>query len=244
MQQPSMRNLTANTLAFTLLFFLTSAAHGYCQKQRPDRPPTQPTLEERIETLTAKLELSSEQVREMRSIVKGSHELAILDRNRLSGDYHKLALANRERVKRDAARIEALLTETQWEKYQELKKEPETRRIDRDTEYLIQRLNLNKEQKALFLDITAISKREMRGARGAFPRDSERGGGMQAMRAIQSKADKAIEKILSDEQKKEYKKYKKERDQKMQADRRGNRSGKGSGPGGGRGRGGGARGGW
>jgi hypothetical protein len=247
MQQRIIRKTTGKALTLTLLFSLSLVANATAQKQRPGPPPKQPTLEQRIERLTAELELNESQTGEMRSIVKGSLELAAIDRERHSGDYYSLALANRERIKRDGARIEALLSEEQWTKYQTLKKKagPRDRRTERETDDLIKRLNLSKEQKAMFFEITAAAHLDIQRSRNAISKNSEQsdfrsgGGGMQVMRAIQQNADKAIEKTLTDEQIKEYKNYKKERDKKLKDGRaegkRGGRGGKGGGRGGGRG---------
>ncbi len=186
-------------------------------------------VEGRVQMLKKQLDLTSEQVEQVRSILKTSFEQAKKDRALNAKDPQAMRAAEQSRRELENQQIENILTEAQRRKFAEIR---EKQRVGRrggpageQLQMLIDRLGLTDAQIEQIAPILTETHEKMQALRqNASGNRREMFG---KMRKIRDAQDKKIEALLTDDQKKIFKEIKKER-QKERARRR-PRGGRGGG---------------
>jgi Spy/CpxP family protein refolding chaperone len=168
--------------------------------------------ENQINELKEKLNLTNQQVDDLRLILNNAREQEKEQWKLNKGDERAMRAAAKERNELTDHQIENILTAEQKTKYQKLR-EKEPKHSDPQLMELIHRLNLSDEQAAkveTILDNARTAREDMESSSG------DRREMFENMHQMREQTDKEIEKVLTDEQKEEFKKFRAEREQEME----------------------------
>jgi len=190
-----------------LCFFTTFFVHA----AEPD------PIEGRVQMLEKQLDLTSEQVEQVRTILTNSIEQAQKDRALNAADPQALRTAEQARRELEDQQIENILTEAQQKKFAEIREKQQASHhsgpAGEQLQLLIDRLGLTDAQIEQIAPILTETHEKMQALRqNASGNRREMFG---KMRKIRDAQDKKIEALLTGEQKKIYKEIKKERREEM-----------------------------
>jgi len=198
-----------------ILFLLCALlVNGYAQNR--------PAVDERIEELKTKLNLSNEQAKDIILILNNDREQEKEQWTLNKGDQRAIRAAGKERKELTDRQIENILTPEQKTMYKAMRA-TESKYDDPQVMELVNRLNLSDEQAGKIENILLSARTEKQNTRSST---TNRRGRFEEIKKIQDNANKEIEEILTTEQKEAFKKYQAERDEEMRKTR-GQRPGRG-----------------
>jgi len=174
-------------------------------------------IEGRVQMLKKQLDLTSEQVEQVRSILTNSIEQAKKDRALNAKDPQAMRAAEQARRDLENQQIENILTEAQRKRFAEIREKQQAGRrggpAGEQLQLLIDRLGLTDAQIVQIEPILTETRERMQALRqNASGNRREMFG---KMRKIRDAQDKKIEALLTGEQKKIFKEIKKERQKEM-----------------------------
>jgi hypothetical protein len=189
-------------------------------------------IDQRMSRMEEALDLSGEQILEIRVILEQTFAEIAFAREEAGDDLEVFLRSARERLEGSDARIEALLGEEQKKDFEAFKK---TRRAELATLHYRERLELSEEQTAGVYAVLLEADRQReklrgqgeggagavvggRAGRGGNGRRGRGGGG--ELRALREETDDRIEALLTVEQVAEFRQLREEQRQRMQ-ERRG-----------------------
>ncbi len=171
----------------------------------------------RVQLLKKQLDLTSEQVEQVRTILENSQEQAKKDRALNGDDPQAIRAAEQARREFENQQIENILTEAQQKKFAEIREKQQagyrSGPAGKQLQMLIDRLGLTDAQIEQVAPILAETHEKMQSFRQNS--DGNRREMFGKMKQIRDEQDKKIESLLTDDQKKIYKEIKKERQEEM-----------------------------